>query len=52
MDPSVERDERGPPGSRSRLQIPSYLLGKDFAEQRHGHFREHVVENKSVQVSN
>ena len=45
------RDEGGPAGSRLRLQIPSNLLGKDMVEDRHGHFREQMVQSKSAPVS-
>ena len=46
-DKSVDRDEGGPPGSRLRLAIPSWLVGKDVLEQRDSTFVEHELTQSS-----
>ncbi|CAE7828810.1 unnamed protein product [Symbiodinium sp. CCMP2592] len=46
-NPDTERDEGGPPASRLRLAIPSWLLGKDVLQEKTSHYVDRHVAQSS-----
>ena len=50
-DKSVARDEGGPPGSRLRLAIPSWIVGKDVLQEKESHYFNHDISQTSFSMN-
>ena len=50
-DPKTRRDEGGPAHSRLRLEIPAFLLGKDFYENKQSSYQEREIEQRGDPAS-
>ena len=44
INPDLEQDEQGPEESRSRVQVPSHLIGEDYKATRDISFKEHTLQ--------
>ncbi|CAE7180491.1 unnamed protein product [Symbiodinium microadriaticum] len=47
-----QRDEGGPAHSRLRLEIPAFLLGKDFYENKQSSYQEREIEQRGKERKN